>query len=137
MAPSGNTERMRRIIQDFNDGGVERVIPYCDEEIECYDPDRPAGGVYAGHDGVRRFLSELVEGLEAVQARAEDLVSAGDRVVGLIHAWGRGPDGMEIEIRDAHAFTFRDGLVTYWRSYTNREEALGDVGLAPAAPGSD
>jgi hypothetical protein len=38
---------------------------------------------------------------------------------------------MEVEIRDAHVMTFKDGKVTYWRLYVDQNEALTDAGLEP------
>ena len=62
-----------------------------------------------------------------------ELVPAGDRVIGLLHTHWRGaerPD-VDIELRDAHTLTFRDGKVVYWRVYLDQREALRDAGLDP------
>ena len=62
-----------------------------------------------------------------------ELHAAGDRVVGLIHTYAGQPAGdVEVEIRDAHTMTFRDGKVVYWRLYLDQDEALSDAGLDPS-----
>ena len=38
---------------------------------------------------------------------------------------------LEVETRDAHTFTFRDGKIAYWRLYLDQAEALTDAGLDP------
>lgn len=124
-----NVEHYRALIEAFNAGGVEGVLARFDPAVEIFDPDRPDGGRFVGHDGVIRFFADLLEGLEEVHIRIESMVPAGDRVLGLVHSYGRGDGGVEIEIRDAHAFTFRDGLIIYWRAYTDRDEALADAGI--------
>jgi ketosteroid isomerase-like protein len=59
-----------------------------------------------------------------------ELVPAGDRVIGLLHTHFN--DGKrDVEVRDAHMLTFRDGKVTYWRVYLDQREALKDAGLDP------
>jgi ketosteroid isomerase-like protein len=62
-----------------------------------------------------------------------ELLPAGDRVVALTRTYARGEGGIpEVEVRDAHTMTFRDGKIVYWRLYLDRGEALSDAGLDPA-----
>jgi ketosteroid isomerase-like protein len=125
-----NIEVYREALEAFNRDGAEALFAFLDPEIELYDPDLPDGGVFRGHEGVRRFLDEILEGFEVIEIRDYELLPAGDRVVGLIHTYGRGTrGGIEVEIRDAHTWTFRDGKVIYWRLYLDRKEALADAGL--------
>ena len=56
-------------------------------------------------------------------------------MVALIHTAGHGVGRygeMNIEQRDAHVMTFRDGKITYWRLYLDQAEALADAGLDPS-----
>ena len=109
------------------------MLEYYDEDVEVYDPDLPDGGTYRGRDGVRTVLEQLLSGFDEMTILDWELVPAGDRVVGLLHTHGRGGRraGLEIELRDAHTLTFRDGKVVYWRLYLDRTEALTDAGLDP------
>jgi ketosteroid isomerase-like protein len=129
-----NVELYRELIEAFNREGPEGVIPYLDKAIELYDPDLPGGGVFRGHQGVRRFYAQLLDAFEEVVARDEGMYPSGDRVVGFIHSYGRGRDGIELEIRDAHTMTFRDGKIVYWRTYLDRNEALADAGVQDVRP---
>ena len=126
-----NVALYREVIEAFNRDGPEGVMPYLHEEVELYDPDLPGGGVFRGREGVRHFYAQLLEAFEEVVSRDEGMYPAGDRVVGFIHSYGRGRDGIELEIRDAHTMTFREGKVIYWRTYLDRKEALADAGLDP------
>ena len=128
-----NVNRYEQALDAFRREGSAGLIPFFDEEIEVYDPDLPDGGSYHGHAGARRLLAQLLEGFEKVEVRSVELHPAGDRVVGLIHTYMRGRGGMEIEIRDAHTWTFRDGKIVYWRLYLDQAEALADAGLTPSA----
>src|SRR5262245_16878288 len=127
-----NVETFERLIAAFNEGGVDAVLDYYAEDIEIYDPDQAGDGTWRGHDGARQMLERMLTGAEQTVIRDFELIPAGDRVVALIHTYFRGDGGApEVEVRDAHVLTFRDGKVVYWRLYVDPNEALTDVGLDP------
>ena len=71
------------------------------------------------------MIEMLISGFEDVEIRDFRLLPAGDRVVALLHTHGRGErDDLEVETRDAHTITFRDGKIAYWRIYLDQAEAL-------------
>jgi len=125
-----NLETYRRVIEAFNQDGVDGVMRYFSDDAEAYDPDAPDGGTYRGREEVAGFIAQLIEGLAKVEVRDFELLPAGDRVVGLLHSYWKGDGGGPVvELRDAHTLTFRDGKVVYWRAYLDRKEALADAGL--------
>ena len=74
----------------------------------------------------------MLSGNETTEVRDFEAIPAGDRVVALTHTYFRGEGGdPEVEVRDAHTMTFRDGKIVYWRLYLDRNEALSDAGLDP------
>lgn len=131
--PSRNLEIYRRIIAAWNEEGIDGVLRYYDEDIEIYDPDLPGDGTYRGREAVRGVLEKLSSGFAKMEIRHWELIPAGDRVVGLLHTRGHDPDsdGIDVEMREAHTLTFRDGKAVYWRAYLDRREALADAGLDP------
>jgi ketosteroid isomerase-like protein len=132
MASESNVEIARRVMQAFNDEGIEGVVPYYDDDCEVYDPDVPGNHSYRGKDGLRSFLNLMLTGSEQTEIRDYELLPAGDRVVALNRTYYRGEGGgPEVEVRDAHTMTFRDGKIVYWRLYIDRAEALTDAGLDP------
>ena len=132
MAANTNVEIARRMMQAFNDDGIEGVLPYYAEDCEIYDPDLPGNHSFRGKDGLRRVLDLMLTGTEQTEIRDFELLPAGDRVVALNRTYFRGEGGgPEMEVRDAHTLTFRDGKVVYWRLYIDRTEALTDAGLDP------
>jgi ketosteroid isomerase-like protein len=128
---SDNVEIFERMIAAFNEGGIDAVLEFYAEDAEFYDPDMPGDGTARGREGVRRTLEQLLGGNEETHVRGFELIPVGDRIVALTRTYARGADGAEIEMSDGHALTFRDGKVIYWRMYTDRSEALADVGLGP------
>ena len=128
---SDNVEIFQRLIAAFNERGVDAILDFYAEDAEFYDPDMPGDGKARGREGVRRTLETLITGNETTQVQDFEMIPVGDRVVALTRTYARGPDGSEIEVSDGHTLTFRDGKVVYWRMYTDRNEALADVGLGP------
>lgn len=127
-----NVKIYERILDAFNRDGIDAVIPYFTDDVELYDPDLPPG-TYRGHEAVRRVTEQLMSGFGDVEVRDFRLLPAGDRVVALLHTRAEGERGeLELEVRDAHVLTFRDGKIAYWRLYLDQAEALADAGLDPA-----
>jgi ketosteroid isomerase-like protein len=132
-----NLRVFEQLLEAFNRGGVDEILGYFGDDVEVYDPDLPEGS-YHGRDGLRAMLDQMLSGAEVTEVRDYELIPAGDRVVALTHTYTRGPDGgPEMEVRDAHTMTFRDGKIVYWRLYLDRNEALSDVGLDPATASDD
>ena len=126
-----NVAIYRKVLEAFNHEGVDGILQYFSEDVEVYDPDLPGGGRFHGHQGLRDFIAQLTEGFDLLEVRDYELVPAGDRVVGLLHTYARGrKGGVEVEIRDAHVHTFRDGKIVHWRLYLDRKEALADAGVS-------
>jgi ketosteroid isomerase-like protein len=126
-----NVEIYQRILETFNRDGVNGVMPYFAEDVEVYDPDLPESP-YRGPEAARRAAEMLMSGFEKVEIRAFRLMPAGDREVALLHARGKAErNDLEVETREAHTLTFRDGKVAYWRVYLDQAEALSDAGLDP------
>lgn len=129
-----NVEICRRMLQAFNREGIQGVMPYFADDVEVYDPDLPAGR-YRGLDAARKVIEQLISGFVKVEVRDFELLPAGDRVVALIHTRARGDrDDLQVEMRDAHTMTFRDGKIAYWRLYLDQGEALADAGLDRGSP---
>jgi ketosteroid isomerase-like protein len=130
-----NVEIYERMMAAFNEGGFDAVVGNFDEDVELFDPDMPDGGVVRGREAVRELMNAITGSFARLSVRGYRLIPAGDRILALthIHGQGEGRRGeMEIELRDAHVMTFRDGKIVYWRMYTDRNEAIRDMGLDPA-----
>jgi ketosteroid isomerase-like protein len=130
-----NLEIYQRVLETFNREGVDGVLHFFTDDVEVYDPDLPPGA-YRGPEGARRVVELLSSGFEDVEVKDFRLVPAGDRVVALLHTRAMGErDDLEVETRDAHTITFRDGKIAYWRLYLDQAEALTDAGLDPGLAG--
>jgi ketosteroid isomerase-like protein len=128
---ASNVDTYQRILETFNREGVDGVMPFFTDDVEVYDPDLPEAS-YRGPEAARHVAELLMSGFENVEIKDFRLLSAGDRVVALLHTYAKGErDDLEVEQRDAHTITFRDGKIAYWRLYLDQAEALTDAGLDP------
>jgi ketosteroid isomerase-like protein len=88
------------------------------------------GGVYHGHDGVRKFFGDLLAAFSVIDFTVEEITEVGDRVIATVHERYVGrTSGVEVDRRHYAVFTIRDGKVTRLCTYLDRAEALEAVGL--------
>jgi ketosteroid isomerase-like protein len=125
-----NLELVRLAHQALNGGDVDALLALCDVEFRLDMSDRvfnPA--VYEGHDGIRRFYTEVRDVWESYLWEPEELFPAGEQVVALLRSGGRGRgSGVEVERRTAMVWTVQDGRATALCFFRDREAALAAVG---------
>lgn len=140
LMPSENAEVVRRAHEALNSGDMDALVALCDKEFRLDMSDRvfnPA--VYEGHDGIRRFYSEVRDVWESYVWEPEQLIEAGPDVVALLVSTGRGRgSGVEVERETAIVWSVREGRATRMRFFRHRDEALRALGLdddrEPASP---
>ena len=86
-----------------------------------------------GVDGFRQTWLEWVAPWESYRAEITRVIDCGDDVLVITDDYGRKP-GMTAEVRlfGAAVWTVRDGKVARAFFYTDRQDALNDVGLTEA-----
>jgi ketosteroid isomerase-like protein len=132
-----NVDLVRSIYAGWERGDFTSA-EWAHPEIEYVIADGPAPGSWTGlagmAEGFRGFVSAWDQfRVEAVEYRELD----DERVLVLVHHSGRGKtSGLDlgrVRGKRAHLFNVRDGKVTRIVIYYDRERALADLGLAPAA----
>ena len=127
-----NLEIVRRMYEAWNRSGGVPQLERIDPEIEV---DVPAGGLlegtYKGHAGMSKFLESFWDAFEEHHIEIEESIPAGDHVLLTVHYYGRGKtSGVEVDLRDWHLWTLREGKAVRWRIINAREVALEAVGLS-------
>jgi ketosteroid isomerase-like protein len=94
----------------------------------------PSPGTWTGLAGMAEATHEFLSAWENLRAGPEEYRELdGERVLVLIHHRGRGKTrGLElgqIQTKNAALFHVRDGKVTRFVAYWDRERALADLGL--------
>jgi ketosteroid isomerase-like protein len=126
-----NVELAGEVLDALNRSDVARLDALTDPEIEWHSffAELGEGGVYRGHDGTRRYLSDLSE-WETVRIDLDDGLGVGEVavLVGRIHYRGSG-SGVESESPAGWMFRFRQGQVVCFRAFREPEKALAAIGL--------
>src|SRR5450631_2767063 len=127
-----NVETMRAAIDAFNrrDGDGFGAVLANDAEIV---PVRAAleGTVYRGPSAATQYCTAVEESWENLTWEVEEIKDGDSWVLALGRIRGRGRgSGAAIDAKGAWLARFRDGLVTNFRTYPDRRDALEAVGLA-------
>jgi ketosteroid isomerase-like protein len=126
-----NVEVVRRAFESFNRRDVEELVTLSDPDCEWF-PFRAQleGSVYRGHEGVRRFVSDMDDDWTRFEIHPQELHDRGERVlaIGQVEALGRG-SGVAVENLGGFVFELRDGRIARLVSHSDPEAARAAVGL--------
>jgi len=106
---------------------ADRVAPDAEFDLSAMYPDAP---ILRGIDDLLRFRQTGPWGrsLHFEPERFFDIDA--ERVLVFVRVTATGEEsGVPVEIRSAHEFTFRDGMLVCLKVYGDRDEALEAVGL--------
>src|SRR3954451_10687434 len=105
-----------------------KVAPDAEFDFTAVYPDRP---VMRGVEELRSFRDTGPWGGSPIRFEPERFFDVDDeRVLVFARVSATGYEsGAEVEIRAAHEFTIRDGLVVRFKVYGSRDEALEAAGL--------
>jgi len=135
-----NVDLARSGYEAFNRGDIEWVVKHASPDVEfklrgARALDLPP--VYRGRDGLRQLFNEWFVGAweGTLRQDVERIYDLDDhRVLGLVTFRGRGREsGIDVELRYAHIFTVREGLVTHIEGFLSWEEAKEAAGLRDAS----
>ena len=127
---------VRRAFEAFNRGGVVACVIEGIWSPEIVWDVTPGGipglGTYRGHEEVKRFFEEdwfKAFPFEEWEVELEEVIDAGDRVIGMSRQHGRGASsGAVAELELAQISTLRDGRIVRVDNYLDRKKALEAAG---------
>jgi ketosteroid isomerase-like protein len=121
-----NVEIMRRLYESKSQQALVDLL--AEECVWISDPRMPGGGTYTGKEAVSRYLDGMFV-FEDGNIEVHDIIDLGDRALGITTFSARPPDGPATEWLWCQLVTFRDGFITEFRSFLDRESALEAAGL--------
>ena len=132
---SSNLDLVRSIYADW-EGGDFGSAEWADPEIEYVVADGPNLRTVVGLAGTPEGMRDFLGTWEELRAEADDYRELdGERVLVLVQASGHGKtsglDLGEMRTKAAQVFHVRDGKVTRFVFYWDRDRALADLGLSP------
>ena len=127
----GNVEVVRAVFEAFTANDLEAQGRLWHDDAEFIPVlARLEGHVYRGSEGVREWVEQLERDWEFFEACPDGYRDLGDRVVvlGSWRARGR-TSGVELDSAQATwVVEVRDGKVSRWETFTDRDEALRAAG---------
>lgn len=128
-----NVELVDEVIGAVERQDLSRLIELTDPEVEWHSflAELGEGGVYHGHEGIRRYARDLSDAWEVLRTDVDDTLTVGAvvLVVGKLHYRGKG-SGVETESPAGYICNVRQGRVVYMRAFREPEKALKAVGLS-------
>jgi ketosteroid isomerase-like protein len=126
-----NVTILYEAVDAYSRGDVEAFLKTAHPDIEWYPFTAQAEGgeAYRGHEGVRRWWSNLVGNLDEFEASVSEFRNLGDTVIAFGRLRGRFKSGVALEEEIAWVARYRDGLLVWGRVYRTRAEALEAVGV--------
>lgn len=126
---SQNVEVIRRIYSAMRARNASAVVHSVDKDAE-WIPDRRVGEPpIRGRDSVIEFFLDRISAFGEVEFEIERLLEQDDRVLAFVRVAGSGAaSGAGFEMRIAHLWALRDGIVVRGQGYGDRAEALEALG---------
>ncbi len=124
-------EVVRRCYDAFQRQDVDAFMTLFHPEVEV-DLSRTAPdlGTYHGRDGMLEGWRKWRGAWERYDAKIEELVASGDRVLALVRISMRSRgQGIDTELVGADLFTVRDDLIVRFANYFDRDDARRDAGF--------
>jgi ketosteroid isomerase-like protein len=120
-----NVERFKESLEQFNRDDVAGALRYFHPEIRFEHRLVELQGDVTGIDAVRDWFVDAINLFDRWTVDCDDFRDLGDRVLalGTVRALGK-ESGVEVEMPFTVLAEFRDGLVTDFTDYGDREKAL-------------
>jgi ketosteroid isomerase-like protein len=131
-----NVEVVRRMLDAFDRREIEVFLASLDPDVSFFAPTAVYAGhgdqLYRGHDGIHAYFHDVARTWDELRIHPGEFLEGDDECVAVTgKVDGRLKNGEAIRTPAGWAFRLRDGKVVWARVYTDPDEALADVGLAP------
>ena len=125
-----NVELLRESIERFNRSDFPGLFRLMDPEIRYKHRMADLQGDFTGVDAVKDWFADLGRHFVSWRIDCNDFRDLGDRVLalGTVRAVGKGSK-VETELPYTVVARFRDGLVTDFTDFGDRDKALEAAGL--------
>ena len=123
-----NVEAVRKGLSAYARGDIDGFLESLDPDVVWDPAEEPP---MTGREAVRAYLQRWESAWDKVEAKAEEIVDAGDRVLVTVRFKGRGRgSGIEVSARSHQVSTLRNGKTVRWEEFGERVSALEAAGLA-------
>jgi ketosteroid isomerase-like protein len=124
---SSNVEIVRKAFEAWARRDFEAALALADAQVVLHDPGR-TGATFRGHDQLKRFWEEWLEGWDEYRVEPKEFVEEGDEVFVASDQTGRASlTGIEVTQDLFQVFKLRDGVLVELRIYADRAPALDSM----------
>jgi ketosteroid isomerase-like protein len=127
-----NVELLHKAVKAYTRGDIEAYLETAHPDLEWYPYTAQAEGgeAYRGHEGIRRWWSNLESNVDQFEASVDECRDLGETVIAFGQLRLRFKSGVTLEHEIAWVARYDDGLMVWGRTYRTRAEALEAVGLS-------
>ena len=120
-----NVELVHRVFDATSRHDLDAALELSHPDVEIAPVMGPASITYRGHEGVRRWSSDLLSAFPDFRAEVLEARDLGDFVVGTVRISGQGAESdVSSEQTVWFASEWRDGMLLWYRAYESESEAL-------------
>jgi ketosteroid isomerase-like protein len=125
-----NVDLARRMYQDFNRRDLDALLALMHDEVEIEPRLGALEGDYRGHEGVRRWWSDLLDFLPDYTAEITEVQDVGDMTLGQIRGRAHGAVSTAPVVETWwQSIRWRDGRCIWWRNFSTEADALKTIEL--------
>jgi uncharacterized protein len=126
-----NVEIVGRLYRAMNARDFEAVAKLAHHDMEWIHDRRMGQGPVQGLENVTRYFTDEAEMFSEARIEPEGFRDTDDKVLAFLHVTGRGrASDAPFDIRIAHLWTLKDGVVVRGEGFGDRDEALEAAGLS-------
>jgi ketosteroid isomerase-like protein len=130
MMPQENVELFHQGVVAWTRRDLEAYLELVDPDVE-WRPGaaRVEGGAYRGHEGIKKFWTDIYTSFSELVPSIEEVRNVGDVVVGLGRVRGRSREGVPLDTEYGVVIRYRAGLVASGSDWFSHADALEAAGL--------
>lgn len=124
-------ETVKKVYEALNRNEIRAMLEYFDPQIERVEPEGfPSSGTYRGLAEFEAHCSKARETWAEGSCEPERFIVAQDKVIAFVFVRVRLKNGSDwLEGRLADGFTFKNGKITFFKSFTENQQALAWAGV--------
>jgi ketosteroid isomerase-like protein len=128
-----NVAVVRRAYEAFAERNLDVWLDLADPEIEFLPAGTAAltrgGRGYHGHDGLRKYFTDVMEVWEELRVVPQRYRAVGDHVLVRGRIYARTPDGLLVDSAGHWIWRIAGGKVVWACAYADEDEALEALGI--------
>ena len=120
-----NVDRVLLMYEVFNRRDLDAMLALMHDEVEIVPRIGALEGDYRGHEGVRRWWSDLLDVLPDYTAEIVEVRDLGDTTLGQIRGRAHGAASTSPVVETWwQSIRWREGRCVWWRNFATKADAL-------------